>query len=178
MQTGIETAFNAVNDEGGVNGRMLRLVAADDGYEPARTAETIKELYERDHIFGFVGNVGAPGAVVSAPFALEHRMLLFGAFSGADILRRDPPDRYIFNYRASFAEETAAAVNYLVKIRKLRTDQIAVFAEQDSFGDAGFNGVMSAMRTLTRRGRRLRASHRLPAQHDGRRYRHSAAQSP
>ena len=148
MQTGIETAFNAVNDEGGVNGRMLRLVAADDGYEPARTAETIKELYERDRVFGFVGNVGAPGAVVSAPYALEHRMLLFGAFSGADILRRDPPDRYIFNYRASFAEETAAAVNYLVKIRKLRTDQIAVFAEQDSFGDAGFNGVMSAMRSL------------------------------
>ncbi len=126
----------------------MRLVAADDGYEPARTAETIKELYERERIFGFIGNVGTPTAVVSAPFALEHRMLFFGAFTGADILRRDPPDRYVFNYRASYAEETAAAVNYLVKIRKLRTDQIAVFAQQDSFGDAGFNGVMSAMRTL------------------------------
>ena len=102
MQTGIETAFNAANDEGGVNGRMLRLVAADDGYEPARTAETIKELYERDRIFGFIGNVGTPTALVSAPFALEHRMLFFGAFTGADLLRRDPPDRYVFNYRASY----------------------------------------------------------------------------
>ena len=60
MRIGIETAFNAVNDEGGVNGRTLRLAAADDGYEPARTAETIKELYESERIFGFIGNVGAP----------------------------------------------------------------------------------------------------------------------
>ena len=148
MRTGIETAFNAQNDDGGVNGRTLRLAAADDGYEPTRTAETIKDLYERERIFGFIGNVGTPTAVVAAPFALEHRMLFFGAFTGADILRREPPDRYVFNYRASYAEETAAAVNYLVKVRKIRTDQIAVFAQQDSYGDAGFNGVMAAMRTL------------------------------
>ncbi len=148
MRIGIETAFNALNDEGGVNGRTLRLAAADDGYEPTRTAETIKELYENEHIFGFVGNVGTPTAMVSAPFALEHRMLFFGAFTGAEFLRRDPPDRYVFNYRASYAEETAAAVNYLVRVRKLRTDQIAVFAQQDAFGDSGFAGVMSAMRAL------------------------------
>ena len=148
MRNGIETAFNAQNDDGGINGRTLRLAAADDGYEPARTAETVKDLYERERIFGFIGNVGTPTAVVAAPFALEHRMLFFGAFTGADLLRREPPDRYVFNYRASYAEETAAAVNYLVKVRKIRTDQIAVFAQQDSYGDAGFNGVMSAMRTL------------------------------
>ncbi len=148
MRTGIETAFSSQNDDGGVNGRTLRLAAADDGYEPTRTAETVKDLFEKERIFGFVGNVGTPTAVVAAPFALEHRMLFFGAFTGADLLRRDPPDRYVFNYRASYAEETAAAVNYLVKVRKIRTDQIAVFAQQDSYGDAGFNGVMSAMRTL------------------------------
>jgi branched-chain amino acid transport system substrate-binding protein len=148
MQRGIELAFAGVNEDGGVNGRTLRLIATDDGYEPTRTAQAIKDLYERDRIFGFVGNVGTPTAMVSAPFALERRMLFFGAFTGADVLRHDPPDRYIFNYRASYAEETAAAVNYLVKIRKIKADQIAVFAQQDSDGDSGFNGVMAAMRTL------------------------------
>src|SRR5262249_13509146 len=47
MKLGIEAAFNAANANGGVNGRQLRLVAADDGYEPARTAATMKQLYER-----------------------------------------------------------------------------------------------------------------------------------
>jgi ABC-type branched-subunit amino acid transport system substrate-binding protein len=75
-------------------------------------------------------------------------MLFFGAFTGANLLRRDPPDRYVFNYRASYAEETDAVVRYLVKIRRLRPDQIAVFAQQDSYGDAGFEGVAKALRAL------------------------------
>jgi branched-chain amino acid transport system substrate-binding protein len=148
MKLGIETAFNLANDAGGVHGRQLRLVTADDGYEPARTADTMKQLFEKDQVFGIIGNVGTPTAMVALPYALEHKMLFFGAFTGAGLLRRDPPDRYVFNYRASYAEETDAVVRYLVQVRKLRPEQIAVFAQQDSYGDAGFAGVAKAIRTL------------------------------
>src|SRR5262245_30159614 len=108
MQRGIVAAFNVANANGGVHGRQLRLIGADDGYEPARAAETMKQLYEKDQVFGVVGNVGTPTAVVALPYALERKMLFFGAFTGAGLLRNDPPDRYVFNYRASYAEETAA----------------------------------------------------------------------
>jgi ABC-type branched-subunit amino acid transport system substrate-binding protein len=148
MKLGIETAFHAVNESGGVNGRQLKLVAFDDGYEPSRTAEAMKQLYDQDGVFGIIGNVGTPTAMVAVPYALEHHMLFFGAFTGAPLLRRDPPDRYVFNYRASYAEETDAVVRYLVKIRRLRPEQIAVFAQQDSYGDAGFAGVAKAIRAL------------------------------
>ena len=148
MKLGIEAAFNAANANGGVYGRELQLVAADDGYEPARTAATMKQLYERDQVFGLVGNVGTPTAVVALPYALDRKMLFFGAFTGAGLLRNDPPDRYVFNYRASYAEETAAVVNYLVKVRRLLPEQIAVFAQQDAYGDAGFAGVEKAIRSL------------------------------
>jgi len=148
MKIGIEAAFGAANANGGVFGRQLRLVAADDGYEPTRTAATMKELYEKDQVFGLVGNVGTPTAVVALPYALDRKMLFFGAFTGAGLLRNDPPDRYVFNYRASYAEETAAVVNYLVKVRRLLPEQIAVFAQQDAYGDAGFVGVEKAVRAL------------------------------
>jgi ABC-type branched-subunit amino acid transport system substrate-binding protein len=148
MKLGIDTAFNLVNDAGGVDGRMLRLIAADDGYEPTRTTEAIKRLYEKDQVFGFIGNVGTPTAAVAVPYALERRMLFFGAFTGANVLRNDPPDRYVFNYRASYAEETDAVVRYLTKLRRLQPRQIAVFAQQDSYGDAGFAGVAKAFRAL------------------------------
>jgi branched-chain amino acid transport system substrate-binding protein len=148
MKRGIETAFNVANAKGGVSGRQLRLIAADDGYEPARAAVTMKQLYERDQVFGLVGNVGTPTAVVALPYALDRKMLFFGAFTGAGLLRNDPPDRYVFNYRASYAEETAAVVNYLVKVRRLLPEQIAVFAQQDAYGDSGFAGVEKAIRSL------------------------------
>ena len=148
MQRGIEAAFREANANGGVHGRQLRLIAADDGYEPARAAETMKQLFERDQVFGVVGNVGTPTAVVSVPYALQRKMLFFGAFTGAGLLRNDPPDRYVFNYRASYAEETAAMVHYLVKVKRLRPEQIAVFAQQDAYGDSGFAGVAKAVRAL------------------------------
>jgi ABC-type branched-subunit amino acid transport system substrate-binding protein len=148
MKLGIEAAFNATNARGGVHGRQLKLVAADDGYEPARTAETMKRLYEKDQIFAVVGNVGTPTATVALPYALDRKMLFFGAFTGAGLLRSDPPDRYVFNYRASYAEETSAMVHYLVKVKRLRPNQIAVFAQQDSYGDSGFVGVTKAVRAL------------------------------
>jgi branched-chain amino acid transport system substrate-binding protein len=148
MKLGIDAAFKVANANGGIHGRQLRLVAADDGYEPARTAETMRQLYERDRVFAVVGNVGTPTAVVALPYALDHRMLFYGAFTGAGLLRRDPPDRYVFNYRASYAEETDATVRYLVKVRHLKPEQIAVFAQQDAYGDAGFAGVAKAVRAL------------------------------
>jgi branched-chain amino acid transport system substrate-binding protein len=148
MKLGIEVAFKEANAHGGVNGRMLKLVSADDGYEPARTLEAMRRLYEVDQVFGVIGNVGTPTAEVALPYALEHGMLFYGAFTGANLLRRDPPDRYVFNYRPSYAEETDAVVRYLVRLRKLRPEQIAVFAQQDGYGDAGFAGVAKAIRAL------------------------------
>jgi ABC-type branched-subunit amino acid transport system substrate-binding protein len=148
MKLGIDAAFNRVNETGGVEGRMLKLIAADDGYEPARTTDAMKQLYEKDQVFGIIGNVGTPTAVVAVPYALERKLLFFGAFTGANVLRHDPPDRYVFNYRASYAEETDAVVRYLVKLRRIPIRQIAVFAQQDTYGDSGFAGVSKAVRAL------------------------------
>ena len=148
MKLGIDTAFNRVNDAGGVEGRMLKLIAADDGFEPTRTADAMKQLYEKDQVFGMIGNVGTATAAVALPYALDRRMLFFGAFTGANVIRHDPLDRYVFNYRASYAEETDAAVRYFVKMRRIPPRQIAVFAQQDAGGDAGFAGVAKSFRSL------------------------------
>ena len=150
MKTGVEVAFAAANEAGGVHGRRLRLIALDDGYEPTRTIVAMKELAEQKHVFGFIGNVGTPPAAVAVPYAVEHKMLFFGPFTGASLLRKDPPDRYVFNYRASYAEETAAIVQHLVEARHIKPQDIAVFAQQDSYGDAGFEGVARAMRKYRR----------------------------
>jgi hypothetical protein len=148
MKLGTELAFARANDNGGVNGRTLKLIAADDGFEPSRTLDAMKTLWDKEQVFGFVGNHGTPTAAVAVPFALEHHALFFGALTGASVVRHDPPDRYVFNYRPSYMEEVDAAVRYLIKIRKLQPRQIAVFAQNDSFGDAGFAGVTKAYRAL------------------------------
>jgi ABC-type branched-subunit amino acid transport system substrate-binding protein len=145
---GIDVAFAKVNDAGGVNGRLLKLIPADDGFEPSRTVGAMTQLLEKDQVFGFFGNFGTPTAEVAVPFALERRMLFFAPFTGGSEVRHDPPDRYVFNYRPSLMEEADAAVRYLLKVRKLRPNQIAAFGENDALGEQGFTGIAKAYRVF------------------------------
>ena len=146
MVLGIRTCFNAVNDAGGIHGRKLELVVLDDGYEPDRAIANMKELFEDRKVFAVIGNVGTPTAEVTVPYALENQRLFFAPYTGAGLLRQDPPDRYVFNYRASYADETAAMVQYFIDIKEISPDQIAVFAQNDAYGDDGFRGVVVALR--------------------------------
>jgi ABC-type branched-subunit amino acid transport system substrate-binding protein len=146
LKTGVEVAFAAQNAAGGVHGRKLRLVAADDGGEPSRALPVVKDLVEARRVFALVGNVGSASAEVAVPYANEKGVLLYGAFSGSSLLRNDPPDRFVFNYRASDAQETAAMVGHLLQVRGVKPGRIAVFAEETAFGDAGFAGVARVLR--------------------------------
>lgn len=156
MQIGIETYLKHLNDTaGGIHGRKLKLLALDDGYEPERCIATMKDMLDQRPVFAFAGNVGTPTAEVALPLTLEHKRVFFGAFTGAPVLRHDPPERYVFNYRASYAEETAAVVQYLLTIRGVKPEEIAVFAQRDGYGDAGFSGVAKALRKIGYDARQL-----------------------
>jgi len=148
LSIGVETAFNAANDAGGIGAIRLKLITADDGYEPARTPDLVKRLTEKDGVVGFVANFGTPTAAAILPWVLEHKLLFFGAYTGSDLVRAVPPDRYVFNYRPSYAEETEAVVRYLVNVRGLKPREIVVFAQDDPFGEAGYAGVVKAIRAL------------------------------
>ena len=150
METGVRTYLDHVNDQGGIAGRELRLVALDDGYEPDRAEANMQELFEKRQVFAIIGNVGTATAEKALPYALDKQLVFFGAFTGAPLLRRDPPDRLVFNYRASYEEETAAMVKYLVETKKVRPDQVCVFAQNDGYGEAGFNGVAKGLRKYSR----------------------------
>src|SRR5262249_14583140 len=114
--------------------------------DATRAADTMRELLERREVFAFVGNVGTPTAEVAVPYAVEHKSLFYGAFTGAALLRQDPPDRYVINFRASYEEETAKIVKYLVENKRISPTSIAVFAQDDAFGNAGFHGAAKALR--------------------------------
>jgi len=81
MKVGVELAFAAANDAGGVAGRRLRLMALDDGYEPPRVLAAVKELIDHRKVFGIIGSVGTPTTAAALPYALEKQTLFFGAFT-------------------------------------------------------------------------------------------------
>jgi len=121
-------------------------LARDDGYEPDQARANVQSFIDDGNILGLVGCVGTPTARVTVPMAVEARLPFIGAFSGAKFLREVPPARYVINYRASYEQETAAMVHYFLTIQQIEPSRIAVFSQADSYGDAGMDGVVAALR--------------------------------
>lgn len=146
MKAGVEAAFAEANRDNGIRGRPLELIALDDGYEPSRTGPNVRTLIDERNVVAIIGNVGTPTAVATLPIINEERTVFFGAFTGAGLLRKDPPDREVINYRASYAEETGAMVDALVEHAGLKPTEIAFFTQRDAYGDAGFAGGIAALK--------------------------------
>jgi ABC-type branched-subunit amino acid transport system substrate-binding protein len=137
MRNGIKAYLNYVNEKGGVHGRRIELITLDDGYEPSRSAPNTKKLIEEVKVFGLIGYVGTPTMVAAMPILTQAKVPLVGPYTGAEILRV-PFNRYIFHVRASYYDETERIIKQVVSIGG---KNIAVFYQNDSYGQAGLKGV-------------------------------------
>jgi ABC-type branched-subunit amino acid transport system substrate-binding protein len=146
MRDGVLTGLERANRAGGIRGRQLRLITLDDGYEPSRAAPNMRRLIEEEQVLAVIGNVGTPTAIASLPLIRKHRTLFFAPFTGAGVLRQTPPDRYVINFRAGYAEEIAAIVDTLIGKGGLKPTEIAFFTQRDGYGDAGYAGGFAALK--------------------------------
>jgi branched-chain amino acid transport system substrate-binding protein len=99
-------------------------------------------------VLAFLGNVGTPTMVRAAPVSLETGTLFFGAFTGATPILRDmlagPCSKYVFNVRASYANEARATLEYFFKVKVPDWTHLMSFDQNDSFGQAGYSGLVAA----------------------------------
>ncbi len=146
MRNGVLAALKETNLQGGIQEKSVCLIVLDDGYEPERTIPNMHKLISQENILAVIGNAGTPTAIAAAPIASRNHVPFFGALTGAGILRRIPPDRYVINYRASYAEETAAMVQALITHGRLQPEEIAFFTQRDGYGDSGFAGGIAALK--------------------------------
>jgi branched-chain amino acid transport system substrate-binding protein len=142
MRQGALLYFNQVNARGGVNGRKIVLKTLDDGYEATRAAENTKKLINDERVFALFGYVGTPTSQASLPIFTEARVPFVGPFTGAELLRT-PVNPLIFNVRASYYDETEAIVQHLTA---MSVNKIAVFYQNDAYGQAGLTGVDRALK--------------------------------
>jgi len=148
MRRVIETYFEQVNKSGGVNGRKINLVALDDGYETDRAVANTRILISEKNVFALLASYGSsPTTEAMNKVFGPSRVPLVGTISGAGSLRepisQNPGSRYMFNVRASYADETEAIVNQLVS---LGLKNVAVFYQNDGFGKSGLEGVTNALK--------------------------------
>lgn len=140
MQLGAKACFEAVNAAGGVGGLPIVLRTLDDGYDPAR-CKANTEKFIQDDVFALFGYVGTPTSLAALPLATAAKLPFIAPFTGAEALR-DPFNKLVFHIRASYFDETELIVKQLTQ---LDLKKIAVFHQNDAYGQAGLKGVQRAL---------------------------------
>jgi ABC-type branched-subunit amino acid transport system substrate-binding protein len=141
MNRGAKLCFDAINAGGGIHGASIELRTLDDQYEPDKCRANT-EAFIKDDVFALFGYVGTPTSLAALPLVNQNKIPFFGPFTGAEALR-DPFSRYVFHVRASYFDETAAIVKQLTTLGLKR---VAVFRQNDTYGQAGLDGVVRALK--------------------------------
>jgi branched-chain amino acid transport system substrate-binding protein len=128
------------NDQGGVNGRKLKLLSHDDSYDPTKAIACFDRLV-KEKVFAGAFFVGAPPATKYVPMAESNSFPIVGLFTGAQMLH-EPFRPHVISIRASYYDEAMAQVNHLWDIGYRK---FAVIYQYDACGVATLDGVKRAL---------------------------------
>ena len=140
--------FKLVNESGGVHGRKISLIVRDDKYEPIPAVQNTNELIEKDKVFFLFDYVGTPTLVRVLPllkYYEREKIVNVAPLTGAEPQRNPPYDKFVFNIRASYREETRALVRYL---HAKGYHRIGFLGQADAYGKSGEVGVTLALAEL------------------------------
>ncbi|MDB5798847.1 MAG: transporter substrate-binding protein [Paucimonas sp.] len=145
LALGSRIYFEHVNaTEGGVNGHKIIQVVKDDGYKIDATVKNTRDFIADPKVVALTGYYGTDNVSELFKQSLFDNtpLALVGASTGARLLR-EPLNPNIFHLRASYADEIEAIVRH---VDGLGTKRIAVFYEENPFGDAGVRALEDAAR--------------------------------
>lgn len=139
-----------LNEQGGINGRKLRVVMKDDGYNPGRAVANLKEM--KDSVFMNVGLLGSAVLNAAKDDIAEYKLPTINPYGNPAIWAKQPKEklRYVFVNYPDYADEAEFLVTQAVS--KLGVKKVAVFHQNDDYGRGGLEGVNRGLKALGGKG--------------------------
>jgi len=135
--------FEKLNAEGGINGRKVKLISLDDGYNPTKTVEQTRRLVEQDEVLGIFGSLGtAPNSAVQKYLNAKKVPQLFLAVSATKF--GDPGNfPWTMGWQPPIRVEARAYARYLA--RQKPGAKVGILYLNDDFGKEFVKWFKSAL---------------------------------
>jgi branched-chain amino acid transport system substrate-binding protein len=151
VSNGMKMAVEEINAAGGVQGRKIRLVVEDSGYDPKKAVLASQKLIERDKIFAMVGPMGSPTVLAAQDILLDAGVLQLFPLTAAEFTFKfdpaKPQERLKFNNLLPYVESTRAALKYMIEWKNFK--KACIMHQDDEYGKNvldGFNQQLTAMK--------------------------------
>ncbi|MGH9460532.1 MAG: ABC transporter substrate-binding protein [Vicinamibacteria bacterium] len=145
---GIDAYVQHVNEQGGIHDRRIRLIVKDDGYDPSRTPELVRQLVEEDRIFALVGGIGS-ASCLSVKDYLANEFVPW--VNPGSALRQwvVPTNGYVFSILPSYLTEARILAHHAGT--EMAAEKVGLFYQDDAFGREGQEGVSLGLGDVKKR---------------------------
>ena len=131
VRLGMMLAVDEVNEQGGVNGRKLKLLVEDSGYDPKKAVLAAQKLVNQEKIFIMIGHIGTAQNMAAMPVQFEKNVINFFPVTAARQMY-EPLNRLKYSFAATYYDQMRQAVPRLVKEKGAK--KVCAMYQDDEFG--------------------------------------------
>jgi branched-chain amino acid transport system substrate-binding protein len=151
VSNGMKLAVDEINAAGGINGRKLRMILEDNGYDPKKAVLATQKLIERDKVFAMVGPMGSSTVLAAQDILFDAGVLQLFPLTAAEFTFKfdpsKPQERLKFNNLLPYVESTRAALKYMMEAKNFKKP--CLMHQDDEYGRSvlqGFNEQLAVMK--------------------------------
>ncbi|HSI55183.1 MAG TPA: ABC transporter substrate-binding protein [Ramlibacter sp.] len=145
VRLGMMLRVDEINEQGGINGRKVKLIVEDSAYDPKKAVLAAQKLVNQDKIFAMVGHIGTAQNMAAMPVQFEKNVINFFPVTAAREMY-EPFHRLKYSFAATYYDQMRTAVPKLVKDKGAK--KVCTMYQDDEFGLEVMRGAEAGLKTM------------------------------
>ena len=142
---GMMLAVDEINEQGGINGRKLKLIVEDSAYDPKKAVLAAQKLVNQDKIFMMLGHLGTAQNMAAMPVQFEKNVINFFPITAAREMY-EPFHKLKYSFAATYFDQMRNAVPKMVKDKGAK--KVCTLYQDDDFGLEVLRGGEAGLKTI------------------------------
>ncbi len=135
--------FKMLNSKGGINGRKIEFLSADDGYSPPRCVEETRRLVESEQVAFTYQGLGTPTQSAVQRYLNQKKVPQLFVSSGAEKWADPEHFPWTMGWQPSYRTEAEIFARHMMQVNK--APKLCVLYQNDDFGKDYLTGLKDAL---------------------------------
>ena len=144
-RNGMQLRVDEINEQGGINGRKLKLYVEDSGYDPKKAVLAAQKLVNQDKIFIMAGHIGTAQNMAAMPVQFAKNVINFLPITAAREMY-EPHNRLKYSFAATYYDQIRLALPTMIKEKGAK--KVCTIYQDDEFGLEVQRGAEAALKTV------------------------------
>ncbi|MCX7203496.1 MAG: ABC transporter substrate-binding protein [Burkholderiales bacterium] len=139
----MDAYFKKINAEGGINGRQIKFITLDDGYNPSRTVEQMRKLVEEEEVLATVGVLGTPPNSAIHKYMNQKKMPQLFVATGATKWGDPKNFPWTMGWQPNYQGESKIYAQHLLETKP--NAKIGILYQNDDYGKDYLKGFLDGL---------------------------------